>query len=104
MVAIVGSEEEAFFPGKRDLATEGGDQFVLVLDGLLGRDGIAGRVLLGECGRGEAPGIEDGVADEVCDGAVILAAAGLDGDVEGTGTLILGSGNAGEDLELIAGF
>src|SRR5207302_5001882 len=51
----------------------------------------------------EAPGVEDGVADEVGGLAVVLVASGLHGEVEGAGAGVLGRRGAGDDLKLVYG-
>ena len=45
MVSVVGDKEKQLFPGKWNLATDGRRQFVLVLNGLGSRNGLARRIL-----------------------------------------------------------
>ena len=84
----------------------------LAVDYRSGCDGAAGWV--GDTGRGidaglllpllrEAPGIEDGVAEEVGGLAVVFVASGLHGEVERTGAGVLGRWRAGDDLKLVDG-
>src|SRR5258707_5743490 len=84
----------------------------LAVDDRSGCDGTAGGV--GDAGGGieaglllpflrEAPGVEDGVADEVGGLAMVLVASGLHGEVERAGAGVLGGWRAGDDLQLVHG-
>ena len=71
--------------------------------GLGSGNGLSKRVLGSEGFLGEAPCVEDRVANEVRDLAVILESAGLHGEVHGSGSGVLCRRGAGDDLELIDG-
>src|SRR5260370_10154805 len=60
-------------------------------------------VLDGRSLGGEGPRVEDGIADEVGDLAVVPVTGGLHGEVDRSGALILGWRSAGDDLELVHG-
>ena len=89
---------------KRDGSAAGGDVLGLVLIRLGRRDRLAGGVDSGGVLGGEAPGVEGAGADVGGEGAVVLVAAGFEGEVDKAGALILGVRGAGDDLELVDGF
>src|SRR5262249_5262383 len=76
--------------GSGDVAAEGYGELVLVVDGLGGA-------------FDELPGVEGGIAEEVCDAAVVLQTAGLHGEVLGAGAGELGRWRAGDHLHLVYG-
>src|SRR5580700_2218527 len=58
----------------------------------------------GGCLASETPGVKRGVADEIGDLTVILAAAGFHGEVFSAGAHVFGRRSAGEHLKLIDSF
>src|SRR6185437_10020512 len=91
MIFIVSSKEEALLVRKRDRSTQRADQFVLVLDRLLGRNGISVRIFPRQRRCAETPGIEDRIADKGRCCAVILLTARLDREIQRACALVLRS-------------
>src|ERR1035438_8084152 len=82
-------------------------QLILVVGRLCSYDALEALNARSVCnrgpGRGGSPGIELGVADKICDCAMVFVGAGFERVVFQSSALIFGGGAAGKNLNLVDG-